>query len=135
MRHLIIEEPYEFVPPSSSRLWLNLVRPLVPWFLNRFYGLERIECRGLADLQASTSAVHGVLLAANHCRHCDPIVVAYLCGLFRQPIYTMASWHLFMQSAFRRWVIRRMGAFSVYREGMDRAAVSYAVKVDRKSVV
>ena len=107
----------------------EIMRPVVPWYLKRVYGLERIECRGLENLQASISAGHGVLLAPNHCRPGDPIVVTYLAGRLRQPIYTMASWHLFMQGAFRRWFIRRMGGFSVYREGMDRTAVSFAVKV------
>ena len=128
MRELIIEEPYEFVPPYRGRLWVNIMRPVVPWYLRRVYGIERVECRGLENLQASISAGHGVLLASNHCRPCDPIVVTYLAGQLRQPIYVMASWHLFKQGTFRRWFIRRMGGFSVYREGMDRTAVSFAVK-------
>lgn len=129
MRDLIIEEPYEFVPPYRGRLWVNIIRPLVPRYLRRVYGVEHIECRGLEHLQASISAGHGVLLASNHCRPCDPIVVTHLAGRVRSPIYIMASWHLFMHGAFRRWVIRRMGGFSVYREGMDRTAVSFAVKI------
>ena len=128
MRDLIIEEPYEFVPPYRGRFWVNVIRPLVPWHLKRVYGVEQIECRGLENLQASISAGHGVLLAPNHCRPCDPVVVTYLAGRLRQPIYIMASWHLFKHGAFRRWFIRRMGGFSVYREGMDRTAVSFAVK-------
>ncbi len=129
MRDLIIEEPYEFVPPYRGRIWVNLIRPLLPWYLERVYGLERLECRGIENLQASISAGHGVLLASNHCRPSDPIVVTYLAGRVHRPIYIMASWHLFMHGAFRRWFIRRMGGFSVYREGMDRTAVSFAVKV------
>jgi len=35
----------------------------------------------------------------------------------------MASWHLFKQSAAQTWLLRRAGAFSVYREGMDRDAL------------
>ena len=128
MRDLIIEEPYEFVPPYRGRFWVNIIRPLLPRHLRRVYGVEQVECRGLEHLQASISAGHGVLLASNHCRPCDPIVVTYLAGRVRSPIYVMASWHLFMHGAFRRWFIRRMGGFSVYREGMDRTAVSFAVK-------
>ncbi len=129
MRDLIIEEPYAFVPPYRGRLWVNIIRPLLPRYLRREYGVEQVECRGLEHLQASISAGHGVLLASNHCRPCDPIVVTYLAGRVRSPIYVMASWHLFMHGAFRRWFIRRMGGFSVYREGMDRTAVSFAVKI------
>ncbi len=39
----------------------------------------------------------------------------------------MASWHLFKQSRFQAWLIRRAGAFSVYREGLDKQAISAAI--------
>jgi 1-acyl-sn-glycerol-3-phosphate acyltransferase len=129
VRELIIEEPYEFVPPYRGRLWLRLLRPFVPIFLRRAYGVERVEWRGVEHLQESIDVGHGILLAPNHCRPCDPVVMTCLAGLVRQPFYIMASWHLFKQALWRREFIRRMGAFSVYREGMDRTAVSYAVKV------
>jgi hypothetical protein len=41
----------------------------------------------------------------------------------------MASWHLFMQSAVQRWLLPRAGAFSVYREGMDREALKCATQI------
>jgi hypothetical protein len=44
-------------------------------------------------------------------------------------MYTMASWHLFNQTRFTTFMVRLMGAFSVNREGLDRAAVDYAIDV------
>jgi hypothetical protein len=41
----------------------------------------------------------------------------------------MASWHLFHQSRFQRWAISTMGAFSVYREGLDRQSLDMAVDI------
>ena len=41
----------------------------------------------------------------------------------------MASWHLFKEGFQQRFLIRRMGAFSVYREGNDRASVSQAIEI------
>jgi hypothetical protein len=41
----------------------------------------------------------------------------------------MASWHLFMQGWFTTFMIRRMGAFSIYREGLDKAAISTAIDI------
>ncbi|MFN9911822.1 MAG: 1-acyl-sn-glycerol-3-phosphate acyltransferase, partial [Pirellulaceae bacterium] len=43
--------------------------------------------------------------------------------------YAMASWHLFEQSAWTRWAIRTMGAFSIYREGVDRQSLDTAVEI------
>jgi 1-acyl-sn-glycerol-3-phosphate acyltransferase/membrane-associated phospholipid phosphatase len=46
-----------------------------------------------------------------------------------QPLYTMASWHLFMQSRLLGWLLPRIGVFSVYREGMDREALKQAIEI------
>jgi 1-acyl-sn-glycerol-3-phosphate acyltransferase len=46
-------------------------------------------------------------------------------------MYAMASWHLFKQDWLTAWAIRRMGAFSVYREGVDRTAINTAVDILR----
>ena len=39
----------------------------------------------------------------------------------------MASWSVFKQSRLQTFVARRVGAFSVYREGMDRASLNQAI--------
>jgi hypothetical protein len=43
--------------------------------------------------------------------------------------FLMASWHLFMQSRFQTFLLRSIGVFSIYREGMDRAALNAAVEI------
>ena len=44
-------------------------------------------------------------------------------------VYGMASWHLFHQDRFTGWAIRKMGGFSVYREGIDRKAINTATEI------
>jgi 1-acyl-sn-glycerol-3-phosphate acyltransferase len=44
-------------------------------------------------------------------------------------VYAMASWHLFHQGRFNAWAIHKMGAFSVYREGLDRKAIETAIDI------
>jgi hypothetical protein len=41
----------------------------------------------------------------------------------------MASWHLFVQSPLQTFLLTRAGAFSIYREGIDRTAVNTAVEM------
>src|SRR3954462_7776556 len=41
----------------------------------------------------------------------------------------MASWHLFMQARLKRFLLQRAGAFSIYREGIDRAAINSAIEI------
>jgi hypothetical protein len=129
MHNVVIEKPYEFVPPYESRFWRPFVERYLVRHLRREYGVGYIECRGIERLAASLRAGHGVLLTPNHCRPADPFVVGAMARRLRQPLFFMASWHLFMQSGWKRWVLRRMGAFSVYREGMDRAAVAAAIDI------
>jgi hypothetical protein len=44
-------------------------------------------------------------------------------------MFAMASWHLFEQSRWQRWALSTMGAFSVYREGLDRQSLDTAVDI------
>jgi 1-acyl-sn-glycerol-3-phosphate acyltransferase len=44
-------------------------------------------------------------------------------------LFAMASWHVFKQSRFQTFMTRRMGAFSVLREGNDRQAIETAIDI------
>jgi 1-acyl-sn-glycerol-3-phosphate acyltransferase len=70
---------------------------------------------------------HSILLAPNHCRPADPLVVTEVCRMAGTSPFTMASWHVFMQSPLQRFLLRRTGAFSVYREGMDRQSLEAGI--------
>lgn len=41
----------------------------------------------------------------------------------------MASWHLFLEGRLQRFILRRIGAFSIYREGLDRQALQASVDI------
>ena len=79
--------------------------------------------------RASAAAGHGIVLAANHSRPYDPMTMNEMCRQAGVLPYFMASWHLFMQSRLQRFMIRRLGCFSLYREGMDRAALNMAIEL------
>ena len=88
---------------------------------------RRVHCRGVERLQASIEAGHGIVLAPNHCRPCDPMVIAMLAGRVQRYFYTMASWHLFMQNRLQAWLLQRAGVYSVHREGTDRTSLNHAI--------
>jgi hypothetical protein len=46
-----------------------------------------------------------------------------------KPFFQMASWHLFMNGGWQAWMLRRLGAFSVFREGLDKTAINTAIEV------
>jgi 1-acyl-sn-glycerol-3-phosphate acyltransferase len=129
MQNIIIDKPYAFVPPYRGRRWGRFLQRFVKGRLRRSHGIAAVECRGLDKLKASVAAGHGVLVAANHCRPCDPEIVQETLRQAGLLGYFMASWHLFMQSWLQTFVLRRVGGFSIYREGMDRTALNTAIDI------
>ena len=129
MQNIIIDKPYRFVPPKAGSLWPRLMRFVLPTYLNKSHGIESYELLGVDRLTASVDAGHGIMLTPNHCRPCDPMVISLLSERIGRPLNTVASWHLFMQNRLLTWLLPRMGAFSIYREGMDREALKCAIQI------
>jgi 1-acyl-sn-glycerol-3-phosphate acyltransferase len=129
MQNIIIDKPYCFVPPHAGKFWNRILAWWLPHELRRNYGIVGAEFRGLEHFQKSLAAGQGILLTPNHSRPCDPIVMGLLAKTVGRQFYCMASWHLFMQGAFRAWVLRQAGGFSIYREGMDREALKAATNI------
>ena len=129
MQNIIIDRPYRFVPPKPGNFWPRLIRFVLPSYLNKSHGVESYELLGVERLQASIKAGHGIMLTPNHCRPCDPMVIGLLSEKIGRPLNIIASWHLFMQNRVLAWVLPRMGAFSIYREGMDREALRCAIQI------
>ncbi|MCP4817347.1 MAG: 1-acyl-sn-glycerol-3-phosphate acyltransferase, partial [Planctomycetaceae bacterium] len=57
------------------------------------------------------------------------MVICYLARETPCNFYAMASWHLFNQGWFSKFIIRMMGAFSVNREGLDRHAIDESIGI------
>ena len=129
MQDIIIEKPYQFVPPHRGNFLPKAILKLglVPWYLKKYEGVVSHQLHGVDHLRESMRMGHGVLLAPNHCRYADPLVMAFLAHEAQVPMFAMASWHLFEQSRLQRWALSKMGAFSVYREGLDRQSLDTAI--------
>jgi 1-acyl-sn-glycerol-3-phosphate acyltransferase len=130
MQQLIIDKPYRFIPSRNSRFWSALVHLWLPRHLEKDHGISSCEAIHADRLRESLNAGHGTLLAANHCRPCDPMVIAR--GLrphVRCDFSTMASWHIFHQSRVQSFLLPRMGGFSMFREGMDRESLNHATQI------
>lgn len=57
------------------------------------------------------------------------MMLALLSREVGRPFHVMASWHLFMQSRLQSFLLPRIGAFIVYREGLDREALKCATRI------
>jgi hypothetical protein len=129
MLPVVTEKNYRFTPPQDSWFWPAVLRPILPAYLRRCHGIASVECRGVEHLQKSLHDGQGILLAPNHCRPCDPMVLGVLSRHVNRPFFTMASAHLFLGGGVLAWMLPRVGAFSVYREGLDREALKQAITI------
>lgn len=129
MQKIVFDEPYKFVPPAYSDWWPTLLRPYLRRYLRKAHGIHSVECRQVERLRASLAAGHSIVLTPNHCRMSDPMVLGILGMQAGCHLFAMASWHVFKESWFQTFMTRRMGAFSVLREGNDRQAIDTAIDI------
>ncbi len=131
MQDILIEKPYQFVPPHRGTLLPTIIRQfnLFAGHLRRAEGVEDYEIRNLDRIRASIEAGHGILITPNHCRTADPLLMGWLIQEANCLVYAMASWHLFNQHWLMTLAIRAMGGFSVNREGIDRQAINTAIDI------
>jgi 1-acyl-sn-glycerol-3-phosphate acyltransferase len=129
MQNIVIDKPYQFVPPHRGGFWPGLFRPFIRPYLSKAWGVTKVEFVGVEALRTAIRDGASVVLVPNHCRPSDPMVVSLLGFESGTPSYTMASWHLFMGDRLTAWILRRIGAFSVYREGLDRTALKAAIEL------
>ena len=128
---VVLDRQYEFVPPYRGNLWPTCIQRLrlVDRYLRKKEGVVTYECRDLDRFRQSIDRGDGILLAPNHCRYADPLVLGWPAREIHAHVYAMASWHLFNKGRFDSFAIRRMGAFSINREGTDRQSLEAAIEI------
>ena len=74
---VVFDRPYEFVPPHRGNWWPALIQTfrLYNGYLQKREGVYSSESRGLENLRESLERGDGILLAPNHCRYADPLVL------------------------------------------------------------
>jgi hypothetical protein len=128
---VVLDRPYEFVPPHRGNLWPWLIQTfhLYEPYLRKKEGVLSHEIRGLENFKQPLQRGDGILLAPNHCRYSDPLVLGWPARAAGTYLHAMASWHLFNGTKFDRFAVHKMGAFSVYREGPDRQSLDTAITI------
>src|SRR5687767_4115497 len=129
MKSGVWDKPYVPVPTYHGTLWPRAINRYLPRSLRRRYGTAKVEIVGADKLRASLAAGHGVLITPNHCRDEDPFIVNALARAVGRPFFVVASAHLFMGNKLQAFLLRRAGAFSIYREGMDKQAVQASIEI------
>ena len=97
--------------------------------MRRVYGTTKVEIVGADKLRASIAAGHGILLTPNHCREEDPFVLSMLAGEGSPSVLRRRYTICFRGNKLQAFLLRRAGAFSIYREGMDKQAVQTSIEI------
>jgi len=119
-----------FWAPRASRFWDAALDPLRRHYLHHHYKIEEVKVENLAEAFSPVSPGDGVLLAPNHSHDSDPHVMMDVARQAGRRFYFMAAWQIFTaHHGIDGWVMQRMGAFSVDREGCDRQAIRQAVEL------
>ena len=128
---LVLQRPYEFIPPHRGSMWPTFIQTfrIVDHYLRIKEGVRSFEVRNLDAFQSALRARKGILLAPNHCRYADPLVMGWPARLAKTHVYAMASWHLFNKSWLDGFAIRKMGGFSIHREASDRQSLETAIEI------
>jgi 1-acyl-sn-glycerol-3-phosphate acyltransferase len=129
MQRVVFDEPYQFIPPFYSDWGPHVLRFYVRRYIRKAYGVHSVESRHVERLKSSVAAGKSIMLAPNHCRLADPMVLGVMALEVPVYLHAMASWHLFQESAFQTFIIRCLGAFSVLREGNDRKSLEAAIEI------
>jgi hypothetical protein len=101
---------------------------IVPRLLRRMQ-ITRLEFRGLELLRQSLDRQAGILLASNHSRYPDPLVLGRMGWRLRRLFYYLVAYHQFKNNRWEAWWSNRMGGYSVLREGADRQAIRASVEI------
>lgn len=126
------DKPYRYCPPRPS-CW-------VTGLMQRFNA--HVHLPGRRHRIREVMVVHGdelnharhlagkrLLFLPNHPTHSDPQVIMESLRQVGLTTRLMAAYDVFERSAMHAWVMQRVGAFSVDREGSDRQAMKEAISI------
>ncbi|HEY2155264.1 MAG TPA: 1-acyl-sn-glycerol-3-phosphate acyltransferase [Isosphaeraceae bacterium] len=121
---------YEFIPPKVGRFWLWLGRLYARRVYLKQHGVASVDVDGLEHLSALLGRGDGVMIAPNHADLADSGVMLELGRNLGRVLYFMAAYQIFqINGRAGRFLLPRVGAFPVDREGADLRAFKTAVEI------
>jgi 1-acyl-sn-glycerol-3-phosphate acyltransferase len=122
----------DFWAPKPNGIWRKVLSPLRKFYLKKYYAVKEVAVEGAEHL-AVIGEKDGVLFTPNHSHDSDPHVMMAVAKKLDRQFYFMAAWQIFKgHRGIDGFVLQRMGAFSVDREGCDRRAMRQAVELMTK---
>lgn len=121
------DQPYRFFPPSYFAPTAWLIRRFNRRWLSTKLKIDQVELHGRENLQSLAPSTH-VVLVPNHPTHCDASIILEVCRQLGIKPRVMAAYDLYHRGLLDPWILKRVGCFSVDREGSDKPAMEEAAK-------
>lgn len=117
-------KPFAFYPPKSNRLVLAVSKLMAERELRRKLRVTEIDISQESLDRLRQLKGERCLVTPSHCGGYEPHVVLCLSKLIDLDFNFLAAVELFEQSVIQRWVIQRLGVYSIVRGTADRASFS-----------
>lgn len=124
--------PYEFVPPRPNAILMALAGLLNRTYIlpGKNHCLDGVDVRGVDSfMKAARDHNARFVILPNHSTHSDPQVMAEVCRRLGVKPAFMAAYEVFARNRICGWLMPRLNAFSVDREGSDRKAMKCAADI------
>jgi 1-acyl-sn-glycerol-3-phosphate acyltransferase len=127
--------PYQFFPPKRNALIAWMIGLSNRWHrLPNTLKVDRVDVSGLEGLRSEQSrgslgSRDRIIFLPNHPTHTDAAVFIEAIRQAGFSTQMMAAYDVFLRSRLDAWVMQKMGAFSVDREGSDQRAMKQAAAV------
>ena len=121
---------YVFRPPKYSPFLAPLLKKLSEiYFLKKKFRIRNITIEAVESVSKLAKEGHSLLIAPNHADHADPNVLVYIGSRHKLKFHFMAAREGFETRRLNSWLLQRVGAFSVDREGADISTIKTAMQI------
>ena len=120
----------KFWPPRPSPFWARVLTRLRRYYAREQWLVSEVSIEGLEETFSRFGPNDGIVIAPNHSHEGDAHVLLEVARRARTRFYFMVAWQAFRGHwGIDGWILQRMGAFSVDRDGSDRRAIRQAVEL------
>lgn len=126
------DSPYAFYPAKPNRIFMRVGRRVnrhlsLSGAKHRIHGIEVGNSERLTALRRDPKA--RLLFLANHSTHSDAETISEVQRRLRIDSCFMAAYDVFQRRRIQGWLMQRLGAFSVDRDGNDSKSLKAAIEV------
>jgi 1-acyl-sn-glycerol-3-phosphate acyltransferase len=122
-------EPFTFFPPKSNRLVIGLVKLGIKRTIRNTLRVTDIEISDDDLEKLRRLKGQRCLVTPSHSGGFEPHIIMYLSKRLQDDYNYVAAMELFKQSPIYRWLMPRLGVYSIIRGAVDRSSFSMTRKL------